>query len=326
MKILVTGAGGFIGSHLLEELTRHDHEVRGMDLRPRPPFVPASVRWFRGDVTRMDAAREAVRGCDAVCHLAARVGDWGPPASYYTANVGGTRIMLEAAQREGARRFVLVSSLAVHHYRGHRAANEYAPRDGHITPYCHSKIHAEDTVRKAAMHLEWTIVRPGVFPFGPRDRTAFLPVARALRAGRMGLVNGGRARITTAYVANLVSGLRLALEHRAAAGEIFVMGDEPAITWRELLERFSMALGCASPRFSVPLAAAYPVAWTCEAAWRRLRRTQPPPLTRYRVLLAGRDCQFHSEHARCLLGYRPQVDLDAAIERTAAWARDELEA
>ncbi|HEY3358978.1 MAG TPA: NAD-dependent epimerase/dehydratase family protein [Polyangia bacterium] len=319
MRVLVTGAAGFIGSHLCEELGRAGHAVRGLDRAGAA--APPGVELVTGDVTRGADCRVALAGCEAVCHLAARVGDFGPAGEYLRVNVGGTATLLDAARAAGARRFVLVSSLAVHHYRGLRDADETAPRDGRLNAYCRSKVLAEDVVTQRARGLEWVLVRPGVFPFGPRDRTTFVHLARALERGAAGYVGGGAALVTTAYVENLAHGLRLALEHPAAAGEAFVLGDPEPVTWRDLFARFARALGVAPPWLSVPLAAAYPLAAGLEAAWTLAGARAAPPLTRYRVLLAARDCSFSSAKAARLLGYAPRVGLDEAVRRTVAWYR-----
>jgi nucleoside-diphosphate-sugar epimerase len=319
VRVLVTGAGGFIGSHVCEELIRAGHAVRGLDRAFAA--APAGIETALGDVTRAADCRAAVAGCEAVCHLAARVGDYGPAAEYVRVNVGGTATLLAAARAAGARRFVLVSSLAVHHYRGLRDADETAPRDGRLNAYCRSKVLAEDALTRGARGLEWVIVRPGVFPFGPRDRTTFVHLARALERGRAGYVGGGAAVVTTAYVENLALGLRLALEHPRAAGEAFVIGDPAPVTWRDLFSRFARALGVAPPRLSVPLAVAWPLAAALEGVWTLAGARAAPPLTRYRVVLAARDCSFTSAKAARLLGYAPRVGLDEAIRRTVAWYR-----
>jgi nucleoside-diphosphate-sugar epimerase len=321
VRVLVTGASGFIGSALCEELIRAGHEPRGLDLAAPPAALSGRMASLRGDITDRKTCAQAVRGCEAVCHLAARVGDWGPARDYFAVNVGGTQALLDAARTAGLRRFVLVSSLAVHHYGGHLEADEHTARDAVINAYARSKIAAEDLVRQEAGPVEWTIVRPGVFPFGPRDRTSFVHLAAAAERGGLGFVNGGQALVTTAYVENLVGGLRLALEHPRAADESFVMGDPRPVSWRELFEGLARALGGPRPRLNLPELLAYPLAGGLELGYRALRIRRPPPLTRYRILLAARDCHFVSHKARDLLGYRPRIELEEAIARSVAWYR-----
>jgi nucleoside-diphosphate-sugar epimerase len=321
MKVLVTGSSGFIGSALAEELTRHGHAVRGLDLAPPPADLGCALEFDQGDATDPVVCRKAARGCQAICHLAARVGDWGPARGYLSVNVGGTEALLQAARDEGVQRFVLVSSLAVHHYGGYLDADETVARDARINAYARSKIVAEDVVRQAAGELEWVIARPGVFPFGPRDRTTFTTMARAIEGGRFGTVNGGHALVTTAYVENLAQGLRLCLTHPAAADQTFVLGDPRTVSWRELSALLADALGCPPPRLNLPELVAYPLASAMEAAWSMARATHSPPLTRYRILLAARDCHFSSRKAADLLGYRPDIPLEEGIRRTVAWYR-----
>ena len=326
MKALVTGAAGFIGSHVVEELVRAGHEVRAMDLAwaQRNEHSDGKIERISGDVTDPEACARAVVGCDGVIHLAAVVADWGPASEFLRVNVGGTQALVRAARQAGVRRFVLTSSVGVHRYRGFRDADESLPRDANINAYCLSKIAAEDVVREQSGEMEWSIVRPGTFPFGPRDRQAFYSMAQAIERRRLGYINRGRSLITTVFVENLALGMRLALEHPAAAGEAFVIGDDWRGTWRELLTRIAEELGARPPRLSLPLRPAYAVAWLWEGLYRLLRIRSAPLLTRYRVLVAGRDCHFVSDKARRLIGYQPRVGMDEAIRRSVAWYRAEV--
>ena len=219
---------------------------------------------------------------------------------------------------------MLTSSVGVHRYRGFRDADETLPRDANINAYCRSKIAAEDVVREQSGEMEWTIVRPGTFPFGPRDRQTFFAMARAIENRRAGYVDHGRSLITTVFVENLALGMRLALEQPAAASAVFVIGDDWRGSWRDLLTRIALELGAPPPRLSLPLRLAYAIAWLWEGLYRLLRVRSAPLLTRYRVLVAGRDCHFVSDKARRLIGYDPKVGMDEAIRRSVAWYRAEV--
>ena len=108
-------------------------------------------------------------------------------------------------------------------------------------------------------------------------------------------------------------------EIRRAADQVFVMGDPKPISWHRIFTSLAQALGVRPPRLNLPELVAYPLATGMEGAYHALRISRPPLLTRYRVTLAARDCHFVSDKAERLLGYRPQVGFDEALERTVAW-------
>ena len=326
MKILVTGANGFLGSHVTEACAEAGHEVIALVLpgTPTDEIAHLDVALVAADVTRPRSLRPAMRGVEAVVHLAALASDWGPWSTFRAVNVEGTRHLLEAARAAGATRFVLVSSVAVHAYRDYGAgADEETARDGGALPYGRSKIEAEDLVRAAhdAGELEAVVVRPGLVPFGPRDRQAFVPLARGLERGALPLVDGGRARFTTAYAGNLADGLLATATHPAAAGRTYLLADERVVTWREYFRAIADALGCPPPRRSLPgwLAAAAGAA--SEELFRHLPLPGVPPMTRYRARVVRSDLVFRSDRARRELAYRPRVGLEEGLRRTVRWYR-----
>jgi nucleoside-diphosphate-sugar epimerase len=310
-SVLVTGAHGFIGSHLVDEFLASGYRVRGL-VSPWGKLdnlagaeSSADFEIVRADVTDPPSLEGVCEGIEAVVHAAARVADWGLWRAFERVNVGGTKALLREAERAGVRRFVLVSSVAVHRYRGFRDADPRAtPRDGGWMPYARSKILAEDAVLAAG--LEGVIVRPGLWPFGPRDKN-LARLAEAVRRGTLPLVDGGRAVINTAFVGNLVRGLRLAAERPEAAGQTYVIADAGAPSWAEVLNELARLVGGAAPRRSVPGALAMPAAALIETAWRVFAPRREPPLTRYRAGLMRRDVHFSIEAARRELGYEPAV-------------------
>jgi len=309
--VLVTGAHGFIGSHLVDELLAAGRRVRAL-VSPwgkldRLAAAEASdgLTVVRADVTDPGTLAGVCDGIEAVVHAAARVADWGRWAEFARVNVGGTKAMLAEAGRAGVKRFVLVSSVAVHRYSGFRDADPRASsRDGGWLSYGRSKILAEDAVLGAA--LEGVVVRPGLWPFGPRDPN-LARLAEALRRGALPLVDGGQAVVNTAYVGNLVRGLRLAVERPEAAGKVYLIADEGAPSWKELLTELARLLDVSPPRRSVPGVLAVPVAAALETVWRVLAPRSEPPLTRYRAGLMRRDVHFSIEAAQRELGYAPEL-------------------
>ena len=146
--------------------------------------------------------------------------------------------------------------------------------------------------------VEGVIVRPGIFPFGPNDTTSFYRLAGALEKGRFAFVDGGRARISTAYVENLCHGVELAGRHPRAAGETYIIADDVTISWKTLMEGFCRELGVRSPRLSVPYPVAHGLARLVEAIWAALSLKGDPPVTRYRARLMHRDLHFVSCKAK----------------------------
>ena len=332
MRALVTGAHGFIGSHLCERLLAAGFGVRAL-VSPWGSIdnlgaVLDRLELTRADITDESGLRGACEGVDVVFHAAARVADWGPWEAFYKTNVLGTQNLLREAERAGAGRFVLVSSVAVFPYAGFRDAdarrlerkvthNDNSVRGGEA--YARSKVAAEDAVAGAGREgrLEGVIVRPGLLPFGPRDAN-FERVAGAVKRGLLPLVDGGRALVNTAYVENLVEGLYLAGTVPGAAGRDYVIADAGGVTWRDFFGTLASLLDAPPPRLTLPGALPSAAARPVEALWATLAPKTEPPLTRYRAQLMRRDVHFSLRHAFDELGYRPRVDWREGLARTVA--------
>ena len=328
MTIAVTGANGFMGTHLTRALASAGHRVVAM-VQPGtdPGPVHGVAAWVvQADVTDRAAVARAFQAAgepvEAVCHLAAAVADWGGARLFREVNVLGTQGVLQAAAESGVRRFVLVSSLAVHAFRPVLGGDEGLAADASRPAYAVSKRAAEALVRgfHRAGLVEGVVVRPGLVPFGPLDRAFSLRMVRALKAGPVPLTGGGRARVSTAYVENLCGGLTLALAHPDAAGRTFVMGDDGAPRFADVVNAFAEAMGVRARIVPVPSAVARAAGTCVESAFRLLSPRREPPVTRYRGRLLAQDFHFASDLAKTTLGYSPGVDLAEAARRTVAWA------
>ncbi len=318
MRILVTGASGFVGGAIMGRLAGQ-HAVLGLSRSSRSD---EAIRRRGGTPVRGDLLSLApgdLPGCDAVIHCAAYVEAWGTRDDYWQANVDGTDRVLGAARAAGARRFVHISTEAVL-WRGQHLRNidETHPYPD-STPYLYAETKAEAERRVIAANcmteFETIVVRPR-FVWGPGDQT-IVPEARAMvEKGAFVWLDGGRAVTSTTHIDNLVHGVVLALE-RGRGGEIYFVTDGPTTDFKSFLVPLMAAYGVALPDRSVPSWLVRPVAALIENTWRALHLKGRPPLTRHAVDLLCCDCILRDEKARRELGYAPVVTIAAGLQALA---------
>ncbi|HEU5348483.1 MAG TPA: NAD-dependent epimerase/dehydratase family protein, partial [Ktedonobacterales bacterium] len=194
MTVLVTGAMGLLGSHVVDLLVDRGERVRALvrsdDRLGRLSALGVEV--CRGDLGDRRSLEAAVDGVESVLHCAAKTGPWGPEAEYQRANVWGLKALLDASQAAGVRRFVHVSSITVHGNDIHGTADETAPLRIEPNPYSRTKVAGERLVaaqiREHAAAI--TIVRPG-WIYGPRDMASFGRFAALIRDGKMIVIGSG---------------------------------------------------------------------------------------------------------------------------------------
>lgn len=323
MKVLVSGANGFIGSNLCEKLIAKGHQVRALILPGTPEWYleGIGVEKVYGDVRNPEALPPLVKDMEMVFHLAAIAKDWGKWKNFIEVNAVGTENLARASAKAGVKRFLLTSSVAVHHYRNIINGDENLARDCGRFAYGRSKIMAEDKLKAVSEQtgMEFVIVRPAVFPFGPKDTTSFYRMAEAMERGGFGFVNSGRARISVSYVENLCEGMILAGVHPKAKNQVFIIEDGSAPTWGELVGMIAKELGVKMPWLSMPYSIAWSVAGLMEILWKACPLPGEPLLTRYRIKVASYDLVFTSKKIRELLGFAPRIGLEDGIKKTVEW-------
>jgi nucleoside-diphosphate-sugar epimerase len=328
MRVLVTGANGFLGASLCKHLIGRGDEVRGLVRETSDCTVLDGVPVQRivGALDDMPRLKEAVRGIDLIYHVAAAVSDWGTREYFQKGNVEGTGNILKAVIEAGVRRFVFVSTISVHSFIGGQDLDENAIQLPTPFLYCQTKREAEALVMAAHKQhkIAVTIVRPGDV-FGPGDRTSLLKMAEYLEKGKMAYVDGGRKLGAFTYVENLNEGLVLAGILDKAVGETYVMTDGIRLTWREYIDKLIEELDLPRPKISIHPLPAYCAATILEWIYRMFRLTSRPPITRYLIAHVRKDFHFGIQKAARDLGYAPAIGIDEAIRRTAAWYRQQRE-
>lgn len=322
MKIAVTGATGFIGSHLAEHLVAAGHEVTALARSPeRLAWIRhLPVRVVHGDLERGDALRELAAGQEVIVH-AAGLTRAVARADFLRVNVDGSVRLLETALARSPRlrRFVFLSSLeAMGPSRDGRPLDEDAPQRP-ISAYGASKSLAERALARYADRVPMTFIRPP-WAYGPRDRETVLYFRLAARGVR--LVVSPKKRVSMVHVANLVSGIRLAAESPLPGVHAYFFTDGEDWTIEEITRMMADASGRRTIRVPVPIPAVAVVAATNELAAALTRR---PAIVGWRILgEAVHRCWLVSDRrAREQLGYRPAIGTERGIAETAAWYRAE---
>ena len=166
------------------------------------------------------------------------------------------------------------------------------------------------------------ILRPSTV-YGPRSREVLLEIARAIRAGNMVLIGGGRAIAGLCFVENLVDATLLAMHHDDVRGQAFNVTDGLSVTWRQLTDDLAGGLGCRPVRWSMPYPLAEGIGFSLEHGYRALRTvtglSTRPLLSRQAVQVMGRDQSFSNRRAGELLGWGPRVDYATGLRHTLEW-------
>lgn len=237
MTVLVTGATGFIGPHVVHALRARDVATRALVRDPaRASRLQAwGVELAQGDVTDPASLRAACEGCDAVIHLVAII--TGRPADFERVMAQGTRDLVLAAQDAGVRRFILASALGLDE------------RTKDTVPYYRAKWEMEQAVKESS--LEHVIFRPS-FVFGKDGGVLPTFVRLARFAPVTPIVGPGTQRLQPIWVEDVAEYYARALDQPGVAHRTFEIGGPDAPTWNEFWARLKRVLGARRPSLHVP--------------------------------------------------------------------------
>lgn len=321
MKALVTGANGFIGSHLVHTLADRGWDVSCLVRKTSrlESLDRSSVRLVIGEIRDKESLRAAVRGQDVVFHLAGIIT---PPDrnSCFDINTTGTLNLIDACLEEnpGLRKFVHVSSIAACGPSPPgtilREEDECRP----ISDYGRSKRDAEILVLERGDRLAVTIIRPPNV-VGPRQKELSDSI-KLIRKRILPLIGTGGPQTSLAAVEDIVAALILAAERPESRGQIYFVTDGRAHSWREIPRTIIEALGMRGFFLKVPYGIQYAVAGAAEALARLRGRT--PVLSRMMVTSARRHCWIYDgSKIERELGFRPSTDVSESVRRAVALAK-----
>ncbi|SMH44851.1 Nucleoside-diphosphate-sugar epimerase [Rathayibacter oskolensis] len=309
----MTGASGLLGGAVASALVAEGHDV--VTFQRRASGV-AGARDARGTLTDPVAVQEAVAGAEAVVHLAAKVSLAGDPGDFDRVNVDGTRRLLAAAAREGATRFVQVSSPSVAHAGASIAGSDAEPADPDRArgDYARTKARAELLALAAdAPGFSVIAVRPHLV-WGPGDTQLVARIVERARAGRLPLLGDGQALIDSTYLDNAASAIVAALGRAAEVhGRSYVVTNGEPRPVAELLAGICRAAGVEPPRWSVPASVARAAGSVVERVWAVRPGADEPPMTRFLAEQLSTAHWFDQRRTRADLRWTPSVTLDEGL-------------
>ena len=316
-KVLVTGATGFLGKYVVEELVEYGYQVRafGRNNKVGQSLENSSVSFFQGDLTKDDDVLEACKGMDLVVHAGALSTVWGPWEDFFQANVLGTKYVLEACHQTGIQRLVYVSSPSIYAAPKDQLAikESDAPEGNNLNNYIHSKL-ASEKLFKDYPDVPSIILRPrGLFGIGD---TSILPrVINLSQKIGIPLIGDGRQLMDMTCVENVALAIRLALEAPEAKGDIYNITNGEPRAFRDLLEESLTGLGYPIKYRKIPASLLSGIASSLEFLYKTLNLKGEPALTRYTYYLLRYSQTLDISKAEKDLGYHPKISISEGIEQ-----------
>ena len=319
-RLLVTGGRGLLGNAVIAAATAQGWSVTALQRNASGMADRADVTDVLGSVTDPACVQRALAGCDAVIHLAARVGIDGRWSDFEKVNVGGTRVVVDAARRAGVGSFVHVSSPSVAHAGRALVGADAAAADpqsarGH---YSRSKAIAEQYVLSVD-DIPVVALRPHLV-WGPGDEQLVGRIVSRARSGRLFVIDGGRALIDTTYIDNAADAIVHAVGRTSNAqvrGRAFVISNGEPRPVREIVAAIVQAAGIDEPMRSVPFAPAFAAGAVGE--WVGVLTRREPLVTRFLVEQLATAHWFDPRPTWSALDWKPRVSVEQGMRKLAEY-------
>jgi len=321
-RVAITGATGFLGSHLTERLLKDGYEVSilARSEEKAAQFTGRVHNIVIADIADRAAMVKLVEGADYVFHLVSNFRTAsGPPESYHKINVEGTKAVVDAALAAGVKRFVHCATIGVHGNVKSSPADEntaYAPGDLYQETKLEAQQYVESVIGKTEMEV--VIVRPCSM-YGPGDMR-MLKMFRMLAKKTFLIIGPCQENFHAVYIDDIVDGFMLALTKENVSGETFLIGGDKYLPLIDYIKVVADAEGAPMPWLKFPYWFFYSAAVVIESICVPLKIE--PPLHRRRVRFYKNNRAFNIQKARDQLGYSPKVSLEEGMKRTVAWYKE----
>ena len=323
MKIVVTGATGFLGSRLLEQLASKDANAMevigiGRTLKPQSTVEASNIKYQLGDLEEQAFVHDAISGAEVVVHAAALSAQMAPLGAFERANVKVTEHVVQACEAHGVKRLIFISSPSVYfQMKDQLSISESDPLPSPINVYSKTKREAECVVR--ASDVPHVIFRPRAL-IGRGDTVILPRIIRAHSAGRLRRMGLEQNRVDLTPVSNVVDAILLAIQ---APGEALnqtynISNGQPELLW-PLLDKVFLELGLEDVTRRIPIPVAIVVARLMEWHAKWLNGRKEPVLTVYGIGTLTKDFGMDISKARALLGYEPKQTVEEAIGEFLNW-------
>lgn len=325
-KILVTGATGFLGKYLVEQLLSTGYEVLalGRNEKAGQKLAEMGASFCKGDFTDKEGCSAYFENVDYVIHAGALSTVWGSWDSFYNINVIGTRNVCELCMEHNIKRMVYISSPSIYSGKVHRfdiRENDYDSRN-ELNYYIKSKIMSEEIVQKfQAEGLYTVVIRPrGLFGIGD---TSLIP--RILKANQkigIPLFNKGKNYVDITCVENVAYAAMLCVQAENISGEVFNISNGEPMQFKEILELFMKSIEGKARYLKLPFGLVYGIASFLETIYRTFHIKGEPALTRYTVCTLAFSQTLNISKAKKMLGYEPKITIAEGIINYGKWWKE----
>ncbi len=327
MKVLVTGATGFLGHALSLRLKELGHEVlgTGRNLEQGQMLQEQGVHFVASDLKQPDAISELCQGQEMVFHCAALSTPWGKYINFYQANVMGTLHVIQGCMAHDVKRLIHVSTPSIYFTEQDSVdVKEDASLPSEpISLYAKTKLMAEGLIDQAHENgLNVITIRPRAI-FGPGDTTILPRLIKRLERGQLRIIGDGKNLVDLTYVDNVVDALILCMESgdHTLGKKYNISSGQPVPLW-DMIHLLCEELGHVPPTQHLPYKKAMRLAGFLEWLYGTFFFGLEPPITRFTATAMAKSQTLNIDAARQDLGYDPKVSPEEGMKRFIAWWKD----